>query len=201
MDLLATLNCLLNQPNTFERNVERILSVAQDFVSLYENKDSIVGDVYSTDDIRPLLAAVGDPSARIPCEAEVVLATILKVLLRKATNRLALGKYGMNAIIKSLNRIQSARNIPAAAEMCNVILNTCYDGVNVQLLIELDGVNPLLRLLRSRETAVLCSTLGALQGLCYVPLGRQNLRQNAKVMIRGGRVFMNTNVVSCPCRL
>lgn len=181
MDNLTDLNNLLNQPNTFERNLVQIIQVAQTFAQLYDNKDSVVGDAESIDDMRPILATIGDPSARIPVDIDVIIATILKVLLRKGVNRLALGKYGMTAIIKSVHRIQAAKNIPAAAEMCNVILNTCYDGVNVQLLIELDGVSPLLRFLNSKEIPVLCSSLGALQGLCYVPRGRNSLRQMPKV--------------------
>jgi hypothetical protein len=181
MEHLWELNSLLNQPNTFERNLGQVVLHAQAFICAYECKDSIVGDGDKSDDIRPILATVGDPCARIPIEIELTIATILKVLLRKARNRVCLGKYGMDAIIKSLNRIQAAKNVPAAAEMCNVILNTCYEGGNVQLLIELDGVAPLLRFLKSKEVAVLCSSLGALQGLCYVPRGRQSIRQNSKV--------------------
>jgi hypothetical protein len=181
MGSLLQLNGLLNQPNTFERNLLHIVTVAQAFLVEFENKDSIVGDPNSPDEIRPILATIGDPSIRIPVEVDIMIASILKVLLRKAPNRLALGKYGMTAIIKSINRIQAAKNVSAAAEMCNVILNTCYDGINVQMLIELDGVTPLLRFLKSKEVTVLCSALGALQGLCYVPRGRQTVRQNPAV--------------------
>jgi hypothetical protein len=181
MDSLAQINALLNQPNTFSRNLAQIVQLAHNFTLLYESKESSLAEIDTADDLRPILATVGDPAAVIPVDVDTLIATILKVLLRKPVNRLALGKYGMTAIIRSLNRIQTEKNIPAAAEMCNVVLNTCYDGANVQLLIELDGMTPLLRFLKSREVPVLCSSLGALQGLCYVPRGRQCLRQNLKV--------------------
>lgn len=181
MDSLAQINALLNQPNTFSRNLAQISQLAHTFTVLYEAKESSLAEIDTADDLRPILATVGDPAAVIPVDVDTLIATILKVLMRKPVNRLALGKYGMTAIIRSLNRIQTEKNIPAAAEMCNVVLNTCYDGANVQLLIELDGMTPLLRFLKSREVPVLCSSLGALQGLCYVPRGRQCLRQNLKV--------------------
>lgn len=183
MNALAQLNSLLNQPDTFIRNAVQLTNVAQVFIAAHEDKGCITGELGSTDEFRPVLAAIGDPSAVIPADLDILMSTILKVLLRKATNRLSLGKYGMTAIIRSLNRIQNLKNIPAAAEMCNVILNTCYEGVNVHLLIELDGVAPLLQFLKCKETAILCSSLGALQGMCYVPRGRQYLRQNPKVKI------------------
>lgn len=180
METLCQINGLLNQPNTFTRNLPQILYLSHQFIAMIENNDSTLG---TTDDLRPILATVGETTVSIPMEADVVIATILKMLLRKSSNRLALGKHGMSAIIRSLNRIQCTKNISAAAEMCNVILNTCYDNVNVQLLIELDGMVPLLKFLKNKEIAVLCSSLGALQGLCYVPSGRQCLRQNSKVIL------------------
>ena len=179
MDGLKTINFLLNQPNTFNRNLEQIICLSQQFIANYENRDAIAGEMTKTDELRPMLATIGEPSAIIPVEADVIIATILKVLLRKSVNRLALGKIGMSAIIRSINRIQAEKENPAAAEMCNVSVNTCYDRVNAQFLIELDGVAPLIRFLKSsKDVLVIASALGALQGLCYVPSGRQYIRQD-----------------------
>jgi len=180
METLDQINALLNQPNTFQRNLEQLILLSQKFVSLYDGSASN-GDVSLSDELRPLLAAMSDPSATISAEMELTLSTILKILLRKSSNRLALGKAGMTSILRSLNRILTERNVKASAELCNAVLNTCYDAVNVQFLIELDGVSLLLKLLNSRDTELITSALGALQGLCYEPRGRQSVRQDIKV--------------------
>lgn len=185
MDTLSQINGLLNQPHTFQRNIEQLLVLSQIFVSFHEGREYGTGELSlsESDELRPVLAAIGDTSATIPVEMDLVLASVLKILLRKSSNRLSLGKFGMSAIIKGLSRVHLEKNSSASAEMCNVILNTCYDGVNVQLLIELEGVSLLMRILKSRDQDILRSVLGALQGLCYEPRGRQSLRQEVKVRI------------------
>ena len=182
METLDQINALLNQPNTFQRNLEQLVLLSQKFVSLYEAPGSDNVDGSLSDELRPMLATMSDPSATIPVEMELILSSILKILLRKSSNRLALGKAGMTSILRSLNRILTERNIKATAELCNAVLNTCYDGVNVQFLIELDGVSLLMKLLNSRDTELITSALGALQGLCYEPRGRQSVRQDLKVI-------------------
>jgi len=182
MDSLEGINSLLNQPNTFSRNLEEIIDASQCFMRLYEGKNTAFGDVDKCDELRPMLATLGAPSAVIPFEVDILLARMLKILLRKAANRLSLGKTGILSIIRSLTRIQKQKNGLALAEMCNVVLNTCYDSENVKLLIEVDGVAPILSFLNSKEVPVLSSALGALQGLCYVPQGRHSLRFDYKAL-------------------
>lgn len=180
-DSLTSINVLLNQPNTFQRNLDSIIELSTNFIEIYEAKDSSYGDKSKADELRPLLAIISDSSITVPIQIDIILARILKVLLRKSVNRIALGKYGISAMIKSIQRIQNGQNMVAAAEMCNVVLNACYDGINVQLLIEQDGISPMIRLLKSNDHMILSSVLGVLQGLCYVPFGRQTIRQDAKV--------------------
>jgi len=184
VDCLAEVNALLSQPNTFSRNSAHIICLASSFLDSYEHLEAAsYVDTSHSDELRPLLATMGDPTAIIPLEVDIVMAKMLKVLLRKSSNRASLGKNGMSSIIKSIHRIQtqSADNIFAAAEMCNAILNSCYDGVNVKVLIEQDGVRPILKFLKYDDAAVIAGALGVLQGVCYVPVGRQYLRQNCKV--------------------
>ena len=186
VDCLTQVNALLNQPNTFSRNSEHIICLVSLFLDSYEHLDAAAyGDNSYSDELRPLLATIGDPTAIIPFDVDIVLAKMMKVLLRKGPNRASLGKNGMTSIIKSIQRIQakSADNIIAAAEMCNAILNSCYDGANVKVLIEQDGVRPILRFLKYDDTAVIAGALGVLQGVCYVPVGRQYVRQDGKVFI------------------
>ena len=182
-DSLTSINLLLNQPNTFQRNFNSIIELSTNFIELYESKDSNYGDKSKADELRPLLATISDTSIIVPIEIDIIIARILKVLLRKSVNRIALGKHGISAMIKSIQRIQHGQNTIAAAEMCNVMLNACYDGINVQLLIEQDGVETITKLLKSNDSMLISSVLGVLQGLCYVPFGRQTIRQDAKVEI------------------
>ena len=183
-DYLSCLNGFLNQPNTFDRNLNNILLIGGKIVEDFDDKDKIYGDAARVDELRPILAAIaGSASTQElpPLEADLLLAKILKVLLRKPVNRLSLGKNGLTTLVRSLNRLHAERKGIVAAEMCNVILNTCYDGANVQLFLEVEGLKPLVLLLRSRDPVVLASALGVIQGLCYVPSGRQRMRQETKV--------------------
>jgi hypothetical protein len=65
-------------------------------------------------------------------------------------------------------------------EICNLLLNAVYDGKNVPLLIEADGVRPLFAFLDSSQHKVQSSALGAIQGICFVALGRHTIRSSAQ---------------------
>jgi hypothetical protein len=167
----------------------------------------------SADEMRPIFSAF---SEEMPVELEIQTAKMIKVLLRKQSNRSNIGKYGLNAVIKvmfiytfvfdkfilracyymfkinelliNLNVLyskalvrQSHKRTLAASEIGNAVLNTCYNGENVNLFIESGGVGPLLDLLRTRDPAILASTLGAIQGICYVPVGRQQIKTDVEV--------------------
>jgi hypothetical protein len=105
----------------------------------------------------------------------------VKILLRKESNRRGLGRLGMQLLAGALER-QALNRTAAAAELGNVVINACYDGeVNVRSFIECNGLPSLLQLLRTRDKDLLQSILGALQGICFVPFGRQHVRQDFEV--------------------
>jgi hypothetical protein len=111
---------------------------------------------------------------------QVFLAKTLKILLRKEVNRKSLGRLGVQLLVTALQRqAQPASRTLAAPELGNVVINTCYNGdANVRTFVECNGLPPLLLLLRSSEVAIVQSVLGALQGVCFVPLGRQHIRDS-----------------------
>lgn len=184
MEHLRSINNLLNQPNTFSRNLDSILILGNQIIKDHEDTNVLFGESNVTDELRPILAAISGTEANnvVPFEADLVLIRILKVLLRKPANRLSLGRNELTTLVRALTRLQVERRNAAVAELCNVVLNSCYDGANVQSFIELDGLKPLIALLRSRDVIVQASTLGVLQGLSFVPSGRQKIRQEPMLL-------------------
>eukprot|EP00602_Paraphysomonas_sp_CaronLab_P005773 CAMPEP_0185034640 /NCGR_PEP_ID=MMETSP1103-20130426/24698_1 /TAXON_ID=36769 /ORGANISM="Paraphysomonas bandaiensis, Strain Caron Lab Isolate" /LENGTH=272 /DNA_ID=CAMNT_0027571379 /DNA_START=226 /DNA_END=1044 /DNA_ORIENTATION=- len=128
--------------------------------------------------MRPILAAL---NSELAPDMEIYLIKILKILLRNPLNRRAIGRVGLSALVEALKRLSSGRPV-AAGELGNAVLNACYNGENVGLFIEVGGVPPLCVLLRSRDVDVIASTLGALQGVCYVPKGRHEVRGDIQTM-------------------
>lgn len=124
---------------------------------------------------------------------------MLKILLRKEVNRRGLGRMGVQLLVGALERQAAAASAsPAAAELGNVVINTCYNGdSNVRTLIECNGLPPLLQLLRARDLDVVQSVLGALQGICFVPFGRQHVRADFEVCACGGCMCVCVRIVLC----
>lgn len=183
---------LLSQPNAFTKNAVQLDSFIQQFISLHDDVEtgSITGA--QIDDTRQLFAAM--LMQPVPSNIEIGLISMVKILLRKSSNRNDLKKAQMSIIIQKLKQLLSDKNLVATAELCNVILNACYDGCNIQLLLECEGLKQLLRVLTVCYTRVLVrgvdnsahfklvsSVLGAIQGVCYVPLGRQYIRQEIQI--------------------
>ncbi len=173
MDHLVSINKLLSQPEAaILKNKATIIDAMSSFVEIFANPNAIVGSNKNPDEIRHLLSLLRE--SFIPPELEIMTAKVVKILVRKSINRLSLGKSGMNCIIKALIRQTERRSI-ATAEIGNVILNTCYNGDNVQLFIDEGGFPYLMKLLRiyHDSTSIQASILGAIQGMCYVRSGRQ----------------------------
>lgn len=85
---------------------------------------------------------------------------------------------------------QTQKVTAATAEIGNVTVNCCYDGANVTQFLEEGGVAPLIILLRSRDTAVQASILGALQGVCYVSWGRHAIMSDPSTIMIIGRFLL-----------
>ena len=186
MEFLKHLNKLLLQPNSIIRNYEVLLKLMKEFTESFEDPNSLFGDTDVVDDLRPILSNLlrknDNGASTIPIELELLGARIIKILLRKPINRTNLGMYGISTIVQALKRQVDDRTI-ASVEICNIILNCCYEGSNVNLCIDEGGLEPLILLLKStRDMRLQSSALGALQGICFVPLGRQTVRFNTEIL-------------------
>ena len=166
MEYLVTINKLLSQPMALSRNTDSLLQLLKLCTDYFEDPLSILGSEGEQDELRPLLSNVlrgkeGSSNSDfaklnndLACEFEILGARLLKILLRKPANRSSLGKFGMTSIITSLKSQVVARN-RAANEICNVLLNSCYDGANVPMFIDEGGVAPLIDLLCSTNDSKL----------------------------------------------
>ena len=185
MEQLPLFNRLISQPNGLTRNYAGIMQSLAAFNDWFSSPQAAEEDSGPTAELKPLLTVIGgaatspgDPS--LPVEMEAAVATALKILLRKAANRDGIGKFGVKCMVHALAR-QTQRITPATAEVGNATLNACYDGANVAVFLELGGLPHLLYLLRSRDCAVQGSVLGAIQSLCFVPIGRRALLDDESV--------------------
>lgn len=177
MDKLSTINRWLSQPDGVHRNYEVLITEMSEFLNVHRNLGLQGQPDAEPDEMRPLLASINLEPA---LDMEMMLVKIVKILLRSPTNRKALGKSGLTALVQCLQRQSRVRTI-VAGEIANVVLNACYNGENVALFVEVGGVEPLCVLLRSRDVNVVASALGALQGICYVPNGRYAVRRDMEV--------------------
>ena len=178
MEHFATFNRLISQPSGAKRHQDAIFASMTLFTEHYSDP-TVAFPSIERDNLSMLYAALSDD---LPVEFEALLCRCIKILLRKLPNRLNIGKHGMAALIRALSR-QLLNPSVATVEIGNAILNACYDGANIDLFLEVDGLRPLLALLQVRDASVLSSILGALQGVCYVPTGRQAVRQHPQVYL------------------
>jgi hypothetical protein len=189
MDVLRNYNFLLSQPNSISRNSDKLLENGRIFVSNWEGSE-IFGNEKEKDELRPILTFLGtESSISVPFEIELQHAKMLKILLRKPINQQNLEKKGMACILGYLGRL-SDRSQPIVIEMCNALINSCFEAVNVQYLVELDGVCLLSRFFRTSDARLLSSLLGAFQAICFVPAGRHHIRQENVVSVTN---FQNDN--------
>ncbi len=93
------------------------------------------------------------------------LLQALKILSRKRCNRQQFGQDGIAAVLEHLAATSLTKR--AAAEAANVILNVCYEKSNVELVLELGGIQKLVKLLADRDPDVQANAAGAIQSICF----------------------------------
>lgn len=192
MDNLKKINKLLSQPNAIVRHADSLVQLLHEFTVFYDDPVSVIGKEDESDDYRlivfNLLRSYNDKSntitTNLPYDLELLGARMIKILLRKPVNRASLGRVGMIAILNSLKCQVNMRNL-AAAEICNAILNSCYDILNVNILLDEGAIPSLLGILNTTKDAKLQSSiLGVLQGVFYTSKGRNIVRSNTDVSTR-----------------
>jgi hypothetical protein len=115
---------------------------------------------------------------------ELVLLTVVKLLLRASGNRTSLGKSGMELMVKIMHqRMGMRKSSSVIAEICGMILNACYDTENVgHICATNNGVLMLINCIHHRDDQIVASSLGALQAVCFAPMGRRTLRHNFEIL-------------------
>ena len=99
------------------------------------------------------------------CLNPSALPQALKILSRKRCNRQQFGQDGIAALLEHLAATSLTKR--AAAEAANVILNVCYEKSNVELVLELGGIQKLVKLLADRDPDVQANAAGAIQSICF----------------------------------
>lgn len=114
-------------------------------------------------------------------DERLALAVIksLKILSRRRSNRLALREDNASAVVRLLLRPWKDPRI--LAECANVVLNVCYEKVNVAHMLSANAIAPLLDLLSSPEDVVRANASGALQSICYQSDGRVRVREDGGI--------------------
>lgn len=76
-----------------------------------------------------------------------------------------LGRKGVFAVLDRLT--MKGQNVRIVSEAANVILNVCYERKNVQVVIELNGMNLLTKILDSKNESIQTNAAGAIQSICF----------------------------------
>uniref|UniRef100_A0A7R9VV28 Armadillo repeat-containing protein 8 n=1 Tax=Chlamydomonas euryale TaxID=1486919 RepID=A0A7R9VV28_9CHLO len=127
------------------------------------------------DPVAPFVDLLLSPGLEDDEAVVLLLLKVLKILSRKASNRLALGADGVRALLAHLS---SPLSQPVAAEGANVLLNACYEPENVALLLQTGGVRLLAGFLQDDSDASLqANAAGAIQSVCFQPAGRAAARE------------------------
>eukprot|EP00891_Asterochloris_glomerata_P001002 jgi/Astpho2/1002/fgenesh1_pg.00016_%23_162_t len=119
----------------------------------------------------------------LPCLSMLgpVKQAALKILSRKRCNRQQFGQDGIAAVLEHLAATSLTKR--AAAEAANVILNVCYEKSNVELVLELGGIQKLVKLLADRDPHVQANAAGAIQSICFQDSGRHGVREAGAVTL------------------
>ena len=182
-ELAQRLNQLLSHPDALKFNGEKLVTVCHQLIEKYEIQKAALTHEENNfnDELRPLLSTI---KGILPNELDLLLLKTLKLLLRKPCNRLSLSKFGIGYIVAVLNNQTRSKPLQAA-EVCSIILNACYEASNVRLFLEEGGLSRVLQFLGNSginstdpvsiaiDPRLLASALGALQGICFIPIGRQ----------------------------
>ncbi len=166
---MENLNRLLSKPFCSTNHLTELMSIAE---SLVANVEAFLV-ISDADEMKPILRCIEE---NIPLQLEIVLSRVLKILMTKAANQVSLEASGMRSLIVVLER-HAAIKSNNAVDICNVILNSCYNTSNAQNFVDEGGLTPLVSLLLHVKSSLgQASVLGALQGICYIPGGRYHVR-------------------------
>ena len=194
MESFNAFNRILSQPDATTRNKEALLLALQAFSDTFVDPETKFGKQNEADNLKPLLSLIMHD---IPIDIEILAAKVIKILLRKPQNRVTLGRSGVGSIVRALHR-QEERLTSSAAEIGNVVLNTCYEGDNIDSFIEENGIPPLLNLLYSNDDKVIASALGAIQGLCFISSGRRAIRSVPNVTLMYITIYFPSKLFLVP---
>jgi hypothetical protein len=100
----------------------------------------------STDEtMQHVIAALSAPDSFTSDEILLLLRTF-KILLRKPANRMTAGPQAAAAMTALLQRVSTSS--ACLCECANVLLNACFEAVNVSYICSSGGMQALLRLLQ-----------------------------------------------------
>lgn len=155
-------------PRSLETDLVELIRLYRRFVDEHESNLEI-GEDKNYDDLSCTLYLFADKEARKDSELTLLILRTLKILLRKEANRRQIDVGTVQSIIEIL---KFPRSGDIAGETCNVVLNMCYEKGNIDKIVRLNGVQPLIAFLPAPDGKLQASACGALQSICYQKNGR-----------------------------
>lgn len=98
-ELINSVNRLISQPNGLIRNHDFLVRELTIFNDQFADPLKDTGP--DLDEMKPLFTTL---DMQLPVDLELLIARMLKILLRKSANRDGVGKFGIKCIIRSLLR-------------------------------------------------------------------------------------------------
>lgn len=186
---IRQISILLSTPNFVLRSGEAIITACSAFAGDFEDSSGCP-DAIPVEDLMPLLSTIRSPSS---VEIDIGICKVIKLLLRRQENREKIGKFGIISMLACLKRTWQQKTLVPAYEILNGLMNSCHEASNARFIIEEGGLPIILPLLSSKDVRLLASALGAIQGICFVPLGRQTLRYEEEYIRKIGGYLRSEN--------
>ena len=157
-----------------ERKRPELKRILSQFCELNENpKTSPNFRRKRIDPLDPLMRLLGHRSMNDHLDVLHLGLRVLKILSRKGENRKTVTASHVRVIVQVLRDPPEER---IASECTNVVLNICYERENVQKVLDMDGVAPLVNFLSAKDPALQANASGAIQSISFQQQGKLVVR-------------------------
>jgi len=165
-------DCAMSRPTKLTNALQAFVAANED-ASRSPNFQSQTGD-----ELGAIIGLFASPAVQSHDQILLLVLKALKILSRKYDNRVRLGPL----IMSDLSTVLHQRLSPeVAGEASNVVLNICYERENVTLVMQADGIPPLIDFLSSDQQDLQANAAGAIQSVCFQKEGRHFVREQGAI--------------------
>lgn len=205
LTLLNTVTRCLCHPQGYRTHFETICQNADNFIAMLKpsshSDDAFVEEniPHCPNEVKSLLSFLilpDDDSAASSNKSSnnngqlitiiLHIIEIVKILLHQSSNRQGMDKLSLELTVKAYTHYMQRKAWKVTTEIANIWINLFYTQANTLIFVkETKGLACIAHSLVSvnhKEVNLFCSLLGALQAICFIPIGRHYLRSEAQII-------------------